>query len=77
MEALPGRTPGGSWYVLFGHASKAVDYFACVLAGSAFLAPNGGSETDALGPEFVLDDASVSGELEVDVVLDGVAWCFL
>ena len=45
----------------------------CVLAGSAFLCPDGGSDGDAVCVEFVLYDPPVFAQFGVGVVLDWVA----
>ena len=61
----------------FGLVSDAFDDVVGVSAGPAFLRPYRGSERDAVGLKFVLDDPFVFGDLRVGVVLNWVALCFL
>ena len=67
----------GAWEVLFGLVGEAFNDVVSVFTRSAFLRPYRGSEGDAVGLKFVLNDSFVLGKLGVGVVLDWVALCVL
>ena len=59
--------------VFFSLVGQTLDDFMRILAGSAFLSPDGGSEGDTAREKFVVYDPPVFAQFGVGVVLDWVA----